>query len=214
MMIDPLRTPASACYPDADRAGPDVASRLPEWLVHLIALVIHSMLRRMLAARARRAGLPTWWHDRPDLPLASAQSEAASVRGHFGNSIAWMCLRRGIGPGHRDWPELSRAIVAFGGSLKGFRAGAPARGLQWWENPGVIPGMAVEPKAAPAAAALAVLLSRQAAAAAPSPAPTDVPRSEAAPALAPAIRRRVFARAATGPPTGPPAMRADQFCYG
>jgi hypothetical protein len=134
MMCNPPTPSAGACSTDADRDGSDESAHLPEWVVHLIALFIHCMLRRMLAARLRHASLPTWWHDRPDLPLASAQSEAASVRGHFGNSIRWMCIRRGIGPGHPDWPELSRAIVAFGGSLKGFRAGARATGLQWWEN--------------------------------------------------------------------------------
>ncbi|MGA3403502.1 MAG: hypothetical protein ABSC95_30175, partial [Acetobacteraceae bacterium] len=64
MMRDPLTTPASACSPDADRAGSDASARLPEWLVHLIALVIHFMLKRMLAAQLRRSGLPYWWHDR------------------------------------------------------------------------------------------------------------------------------------------------------
>ena len=57
---------------------------------------------------------------------ARRRTEVASVRGPFGNSIRWRCLRHGIGPGHKDWPELSRAIVAFGGSLEGFRPGAPA----------------------------------------------------------------------------------------
>ena len=125
MMRDPLTTPADAYSPDADRAGPDASARMPEWLVHLIALFIHFMLKRMLAAQLRRSRLPSWWDDRPDLPAGSTQSEAASIRGPFGRSIAWMCRRRGIGPGHPDWPELSRAIVAFGGSMKGVRPGSP-----------------------------------------------------------------------------------------
>jgi hypothetical protein len=173
-----------------------------------------------------------------DLPAGSAEALAASVRGSFGNSIAWRCLRHGIGPGHPDWPELSRAIVAFGGSIKGFRAGAPARGLLWWENPGVIPGMVSTPAATPAAAAMAVLLARQATEAAPTPAPTIIAcpaaivRSAAEPALPPVYLRQVLARTATGPPTGPPvflrqvvartatgpptappAIRAHQFSY-
>jgi hypothetical protein len=213
MMRDPLITPAAACAPDADRVGPDVPELLPEWVVHLIALVIHFMLERMLGAHSRRSRLPSWWHDRPDLPLASAQAEAASVRGAFGNSIAWMCLRRGIGPGHPDWPELSRAIVAFGGSVKGFRAGLPPCGLQWWENPGVVPGMVGATTAAPAATAMALLLSRQEAAVAPSPAPKNIVRSEAEPALPPAFRWQVLARTATGPPTGPPGIWVQQFSY-
>ncbi len=213
MMRDPLTTPADAYSPDADRAGPDASAHLPEWLVHLLVLIIRCILERKLAARSRRSPPPSWWHDRPDLPLASIQALAASVRGPFGNAIAWMCRRRGIGPGHKDWPELSRAIVTFGGSVKGFRPGAPARGLHWWENPNIMPGMAGETAAAPAATAMALLLSRQSAAAAASPAPTHMVRSEAEPARPPALRRQAVARNATGPPTGPPAIWAHQFSY-
>jgi hypothetical protein len=203
MKHDPLTTPAHNRAPDANRAGSDGSACLPEWVVHLIALVVHFMLRRMLA-RSGRARLPSWQHDRPDLPPGSAQALAASVRGPFGNSIAWMCLRHGIGPGHLDWPGLSCAIVAFGGSVKGFRAGAKPYGLQWWENPGVIPGMVTRPAPAPAAMAMAVLLERQAEAAAPSPAPSTIMRFEANPAPLPVFLRQVVARTATGPPTGPP----------
>jgi hypothetical protein len=213
MMRDPLTPPADAYSPDADWAGQDASARLPEWLEHLLALVMRFVLERLFAARSRRSPLPSWWRDRPDLPPGSTQAEAASVRGSFGNAIAWMCLRRGIGPGHPDWPELSRAIVAFGGSLKGFRFGATPWGLQWWENPNVTPGMFGETTAAPAAMAMAALLSRHAAASAPSPAPKNIVRSEAEPALPPAFRRQVFAPTATGPPTGPPSIWALQFSY-
>jgi hypothetical protein len=213
MMRDPLTTPAGACSPDADRAGSDASARLPEWLVHLIALVIHFMLKRMLAAQLRRSGLPYWRDDRPDLPAGSTQAEAASIRGPFGRSIAWMCRRRGIGPGHPEWPELARAIVAFGGSVKGARPGLTATGLLWWENPNVTPGIVDETAAAPAATAMALLLSRLATAAAASPAPKTIVRSEAEPALAPVFQRRVLARTATGPPTGPTAIWAHQFAY-
>ena len=142
-MRDPLTAPAEAYAPDADRAGPDASAQLPEWLVHLPRPADPLPAR----AHARRSPAPLLpaaspgGTDRPDLPAGSTQAEAASIRGPFGNAIAWMCRRHGIGPGHKDWPELSRAIVAFGGSLKGFRAGAPACGLQWWENPNVVPGM-------------------------------------------------------------------------
>ena len=127
-MRDPLTAPAEAYAPDADRAGPDAPAHPPEWLVRCLALLIFFLLEHLHAVRLRRSRrLPSWWQDRPDLPAGSAQAEAASIRGPFGNAIAWMCRRRGIGPGHTDWPELSRAIVAFGGSVKGFRAGAPGR---------------------------------------------------------------------------------------
>jgi hypothetical protein len=209
MMTDPLTTAANAHSPDADRAGPD--ARLPEWVVRLVTLVIRFILQCNLATRSRRSRLPSWWHDRPDLPLASAQAEAASVRGAFGTSIAWMCRRRGIGPGHPNWPELSRAIVAFGGSIKGARPGLPACGLGWWENPDLVPGMIGETPATAAAETLASLLSQQAVANAVPPAPNVVPAAVEA-ALPPAIRR-VLARTATGPPTGPPNGQPAHWGY-
>lgn len=204
-MRNPLTSPAEAYAPDADRAGP--AGELPQWLVHFLAMLIHFLLKNMLAMGLRRSRRrQAWWQDRPDLPAGSAQAEAASVRGQFGNAIAWMCLRHGIGPGHRDWPELSRAIVAFGGSLEGFRAGAPPRGLHWWENPGVVPGMI--PFTNAPAAATAALLQRQAVANAPPPVPSAL-QAEAAHAKLPAswlaaTTRQVFARAGPSPSTGPP----------
>jgi hypothetical protein len=213
MLSDRLTIPADAGSPDADRAGADASGQLPEWLVHLLALIIRFLLERRLAAHVRRSELASWCHDRPDLPAGSIQALAASIRGPFGNAIAWMCRRRGIGQGHADWPELSRAIVAFGGSLRGFRAGAPARGLQWWEHPNVIPGMIGEPIEAPAATAMAALLSRQAIVEAPAPAPTHVSRCEPEPAQARAILRQVLARLGSGPPTGPPAVPVHQFSY-
>ena len=223
MMRDPLTTRAVAAAPDPDRDGRDASTRLPEWLVHLIALVIHAVLRRMVAARARRyVRAPAWCHEHPDLPLASAQAEAASLRGPFGFVIAWMCVRRGIGPGHPDWPLLSRAIVAFGGSIEGAQPGIPATGLLWWENPHVCPGMSGEIPSTPAADALAALLARDAATDADvrardarqvALARQNVARSVHEPVLPPAFLRPVFARTATGPPTGPPVPWAHQFAY-
>ncbi len=173
-MCNPTTAPVEAYAPDADRAGPEAPAQMPEWLVRLIARLILFLLEHWLAARPRRSHRPpSWWHDRPDLPAGSTQAEAASVRGQFGNAIAWMCRRNGIGPGHRDWPELSRAIVAFGGKLDGFRAGASPCGLQWWENPAIVPGM-IGVGSAPAAAN-AALLRLLAAADAPPPAPHAVP---------------------------------------
>ena len=199
---------AEASSPDANRAGPDApVARLPEWLVHLLALVIRFLLERGLSRRAR---LPSWWHYRPDLPAGSIQALAASIRGPFGHAIACMCRRRGIGPGHPDWPELSRAIVAFGGSIKGFRPGLPACGLQWWDNPDIIPGMSGMPTPTPAADAMASLLAREVLADAPPSALLAVPAT-AGPAVSPAPRRPVVARVSTGPPTGPPAFLAHHF---
>jgi len=207
-MRDPLTAPAQAYAPDANRTGPRAPAQPPEWLVHWISLLIFFLTDPLKAARLLRSGRlrQSWWHDRPDLPLASAQAEAASVRGAFGTSIRWMCLRHGIGPGHPDWPELSRAIVAFGGSLEGFRAGAPPCGLQWWENPGVIPDL-VTGFSVPSAATIA-LTRLQADANAPPPA-GNVMQADAAHAGLPASRlsaswRHVFARAGPGPSTGPP----------
>ena len=205
----PLTAPAEAYAPDADRAGPDALAQAPDWLVHFIAVLIVFVLQRLLALRPHRSlGVPLHWQDRTDLPAGSAQAMAAAKRGEYGNAIAWMCRRRGIGPGHPDWPELSRAIVAFGGSVRGFRPGLPALGLQWWENPNVVPGMSGETVATPAATALAALLERQAAEDAPPPelhAVSDAAARARLPASwLSALWWQVFLRAGTGPPTGPP----------
>src|SRR3984957_12485510 len=172
-MRDTLSPPAQAYAPDADRAGPEGTAQMPEWLLPLITRLILFMLEHYLAGRLRRGHRrPPWWLDqsRRDLPPGSAQAEAAVERGPFGRSIAWMCRCRGIGPGHADWPELSRAIVAFGGSLKGFRAGAPALGLLWWQTPNLGPGMVGETAAARSADAIALRLARQVGAATLAPA--------------------------------------------
>ncbi len=208
-MRAPLTVPAEAYAPDADRAGTDAPAQLPEWLVHCLALMIFFLLKRLLAGRPRRPiRLTQWFHERLDLPPGSAQEEAATIRGPFGNAIAWMCRRRGIGPGHPDWPELSRAIVAFGGSVKGFRAGLPACGLQWWDNPNVVPGMTGEIVATPAATAMAALLARLAVADAPPPVPhamlDEAAHARLPASWLPASWRQVLVRAGTGPPTGPP----------
>jgi hypothetical protein len=212
-MCAPTTAPAEAYAPYADRARLGVPAHSPEWLVRWLALLICFLLEPLNAVRLLRAGrLPSLWQARPDLPPGSAQAEAASIRGSFGTAIAWMCRRHGIGPGHAEWPELSRAIVAFGGSLGGFRAGAPACGLQWWENPNIVPGM-VPGFAARAAAPVASLLQPQAGGGALPPAPSAV-QAEAAHARLPGSRlsgswlpasgRQVFARAGPGPSTGPP----------
>ena len=202
-----------AYSPDADRAGPDASANLPDWLVHILALLVLLARKWALACGRRRCpGLPAWYYERPDLPFGSAQALAASIRGAYGNQIAWTCRRRGIGPGHPDWPEISRAIVAFGGSLRGFRPGLPACGLQWWENPDIVPDMTGMPTPTPAADAVASLLSRQMAIHTPTPA-LDVAPAVPEPAASPAPRLRVFARAATGPPTGPPCGHLSQLRY-
>ena len=209
-MRDPFTSPAEAYSPDADRAGMTVPAHSAEWLGRWLAFLMLCFMEPLNAVRLLRSGrLATWWQNRPDLPAGSTQAEAASVRGAFGNAIAWMCLRRGIGPGHADWPELSRAIVAFGGSVKGFRPGIPARGLQWWENPNLVPGIIGMTAETPAATAIALLLARGEVANAPPPAPNAV-ADAAGPVLLPAAWlprpwRQGFVRLGTGPPTGPPA---------
>ena len=211
-MRAPSTAPADTYSPDPFRAGPGVPPHLPDHLVHLLARLIALLLRCWLTASGHRARhLPSWWHFRPDLPPGSAQQEAAAIRGNFGTAIAWMCRRRGIGPGHPDWPYLARTIAAFGGSLAGFRPGLPARGLQWWENPRVIPGVIGDIPATPAADALAALLTQHARAEAPPPAlspPPGAATAAAAHVVSLTSWRQVRARAGTGPPTGPPAASA------
>ena len=201
-----------AYSPDADRAGQDASAHY-EWLVHFLARIIVFLLEHGLATwHPRTPGAPSWVHDRPDLPPGSAQAEAAAMRGTFGRAIEWMCRRRGINPGHPDWPELARAIVAYGGTVQGFRPGLPALGLQWWENPNIVPDMIGMPAATPAADAMALLLSRKNDFAAPPPALHAAPAA-AEPAVAPAPARPVLVRAGTGPPTGPPPDPHRQLCY-
>jgi hypothetical protein len=214
-MCAPLTSPAEAYPPDADRAGPKVAAQVPDWLIHCLALLILFLLKHWLAVRSPRSPqLPSWWHDRPDIPPGSAQAFAAAIRGPFGNAIACMCFRRGIGPGHAEWPEMSRAIVAFGGSLEVFSAGVPPCALQWRENPTIFPGMHGVTAATPAATAIALLLARQAVADSPPlPPPPKAVAAEAGRALLPAAwlpasQRQGFIRPGTGPPTGPPAAWA------
>jgi hypothetical protein len=210
-MCAPTAAPAEAYAPYADRAGPGVPAHSPEWLVRWLALLICFLLEPLNAVRLLRSGrLPSLWQARPDLPPGSAQAEAASIRGSFGTAIAWMCRRHGIGPGHADWPELSRAIEAFGGSLAGFRAGAPACGLQWWENPSIVPGMVAGFGARAAAPAASLLPPQAGGGALPPPAPSAVQAEAARPASwlpaswLPKSGRQVFARAGPGPSTGPP----------
>jgi hypothetical protein len=205
-MRDPnLNTaPAEAYSPGANRVGPDASPRLAEHFVRFLVLVGLLVREYWLAFRDYRTGrLPSWWHCRENLPPGSVQQLAASIRGEFGNAIAWMCRRRGIGPDHPDWPEIRCAIIAFGGSVKGFRPGLPACGLQWWENSRIVPCAIGDVPATPAADAMARLLSRSDGALAPPPARV-VPSAAPMHAGSPAPQRRVLARASTGPPTGPP----------
>jgi hypothetical protein len=204
--------PPEAYLPDANRTAREARDQSPERLARYLTLLILFLTQPWNAVRLLRSGrlasflYPAWWHDRTDLPAGSAQQAAASVRGPFGRSIRWMCLRHGIGPGHKDWPELSRAIVAYGGSLKGFRAGRPALGLQWWDNPNIVPGTVTEFRKPIAPTAL--LLAQDAVAHA-VPAVPGVMQGEAAHARLPAswlstARPHVLARAGPLPSTGPP----------
>jgi len=125
MISNALTSPAYAYSPDADRAGPDASVRLLHrlpllyGLVRFLVLVAYLVREYWLAIRQCRAGTrPSPRYSRSDLPPASAQQPAASIRGAFGNAIAWTCHRCGIAPGNKDWPDPSRAIVAFGGNLK------------------------------------------------------------------------------------------------
>jgi hypothetical protein len=219
MIPNALSVPADACSPDANRDGTGASTRLPEWLVHFIALMIRFLLEHTLAGRSRRpVSLPIWWNYRRDLPSGSVQQLAASRRGHFGNAIAWMCRRRGIGPGHPDWPELRGAIIAFGGSVRGFRPGLPACGLQWWENPQILPGAIGDSADTRAATALASLVSRQQIADALAP-PANGQRSAARhvllprPSLSGGWLTDSRGLHSTGPPTGPPSLEGHPFCY-
>jgi hypothetical protein len=210
-MRTPLTPPAKAYLSDAYRAEPEASAQSPEGLVRWLALLILLLLEPWNAVRLFRARRRTFlWQDlRPDLPAGSTQSEAASIRGPFGNAIAWMCRRNGVGPGHPEWPELSRAIVAFGGSVAGFRAGMPPSGALCWENPNIVPGI-VTGFGVPVATAS--LLQQAVANALPSAphamqavaAHARLPASKLPASWLSASGRQVFARAGPSPSTGPP----------
>ncbi|HTW70104.1 MAG TPA: hypothetical protein VME47_09480 [Acetobacteraceae bacterium] len=128
MISNALTSPAYAYSPDANRAGPDASVRLLHrlpllyGLVRFLVLVVFLVREYWLAIRQYRANTrPSSWHDQSDLPPGSAQQPAASIRGAFGNAIDWTHRRRSIAPANKDWPDPSRAIVAFGGSKKGSR---------------------------------------------------------------------------------------------
>src|SRR5580658_8059247 len=210
--------PSQAYAPDGNRASQKGIPRSAESLLHWIAFLMFFLHRPLKAFRlvcSGRAG-PARRHARPDLPAGSAQAYFASVRGAFGTSIRWMCIRHGIGPGHKDWPEVSLAIVAYGGSLDGLRAGALPKGLEWWENPGLIPGVVLVPGFSAFAPAAVLTVEQRvvadAAAAAPTVVQAEAARSvqaEAAQVRLPASwlaasRQHVFARAGPGLSTGPP----------
>lgn len=197
-MHDPNHTaPAEACSPDPDRAGADASRRLPERLVHMLALLIHFL--RCHFPHDRAAQLPVWWHGQPILSLASAPALAASVRGAFGNHIAWTCRRRSIGPRNPDWLKLSRAIVVSGRRVKGFRASLPACGIQWRANPAIVPGMIGMAKATPAANASASVAAARGGHTAAS---THRSACQNRAGLSAAPRRHILAGAATVPPAG------------
>jgi hypothetical protein len=214
-MRTPPSVPAEAYFPDANRTKPEATARSAEWLARWIALLIFLLTEPFNAIRMLRYHrLPSYWYDRPELPPGSAQAEAAAVRGSFGNAIAWMCRRHGVGPGHPEWPELSGYILMFGGSLAKCRPGRRPRGLQWWENPFIVPGTV--PGFGIPAAAPASLLEQQAVANALPRAPSVVQAEAVQAVQAEATHSRlpaswlavsewhVFARAGPTPPTGPP----------
>jgi len=229
-MHHPQPVPADAFAADENRHGEAVSARRPEWLVHLLVRIILFMLRTRLVRQCYQSRLPEWMTARPDLPPASALALAAWIRGEFGNAVAWMCMRRGIGPGHREWPYLSHAIVAFGGSLE--RVDGRLYPMQWWDSHWIAPAVVSPEPAAPSATAL--LLERESIARDPLWAWRDAPagagqaascasRVSAGPALPaawllaasgqPSASGRLswlrpFARDGTGPPTGPPHRAA------
>ncbi|HTW69954.1 MAG TPA: hypothetical protein VME47_08725 [Acetobacteraceae bacterium] len=131
MISDALTSPAYAYPPDADWAGPDASARLLHrmpllsllyGLVRFLVLVAFLAHEYWLAIRQYRAvTLPSAWSHRSGLPPGFAQQSAASIRAAVGDAIASTYHRRGTAPAHKDWMELSLAIMAFGSSKKSFR---------------------------------------------------------------------------------------------
>jgi len=190
MISNALTSSAYAYSPDADRAGPDASVRLRDGIVRFLVLVAFLVREHWLAIRQYCAGTRPSSCYRSDLPPDSAQQPAASLPAAFGNALAWICRRRGVAPGHHDWLQPSRAImafgstknglrpananfahqanVAFGGDTKSSRPGQPACGLKSCKNPSILPGAIGDIAETPAAPATA-LLSPPKIANAPSP---------------------------------------------
>ena len=185
---------AEACSPDDIRAGLDASGPLPEWVVQFLVTLILFLRQHVFRRPRHNWSLPSWYAGRPGPLPASTPELAAVIRGAWGHEIAHVCRYEGIGPDHPDWPELSRAILAFGGSLCGVDGRKHRR--PWWHALGFAPSLTRADNAAKTAAASPEAL--------PNVAP---PAPEAAASVAslghavlPAPRRPVFARAATGPP--------------
>jgi hypothetical protein len=216
---------AEACAPDADRAGPDAFPLLPEWLRDVVARLILFLLNQLRAGRPHRSRRrsPRWVALVAELGRGRAQPAAPSICGPIAQVVATVCAYWGIGPGHRDWPELSRLIIAFGGTLAGLNGHRYPQ--PWLEAPQFVPGM-IRADAAAKPTAASLLLAQVAADVSQSAADIPWPVAIALPAgpgrvlpsaprvSSPAPGPRGFARAAaTGPPTGPPAGRNSQLCH-
>ena len=154
----------------------------PEWLVHCLALLILFLLEpsaRRSACALRPAGVMVAGPAGPAGGLGAGRGRVDPRRVRYrdrAGCAAATASGRGIRTG-RSCPAPSWRLAA---AWHGFRAGAPACGLQWWENPNVVPGMI--PGFGAPAAATASLLQLQAAANAPPPAPHAMPsRSRACP---------------------------------
>ena len=134
MISNALTSPAYAYSPDADRVGRDASVRLLHrlplldllrllyGLVRFLVLVAFLVREYWLVIHEYRAGTqPLSRHSRSDLPPGPAQQPASSIRAPVGNAIAWICPRRGIAPGRKDWLKPFRAVMAFGSSKKSSR---------------------------------------------------------------------------------------------
>ena len=113
-MRNPLTSPAEAYAPDADRAGP--TGELPQWLVHFLAMLIHFLLKNMLAmglrhpARGRHGGRTGRTCQRARRRPRLRRSAANSVTPSPGCASA-TASGRGIGTG-RSCPAPSWRLAA------------------------------------------------------------------------------------------------------
>ena len=140
---------AEAHAPDADRAVPNAPAQIPGWLVHLLALLL-------LLAQAGLSPVPAVTF----LPSRQGSTTGRTCRSPRRRlcridprcqaiAIARMCLRRGFGPGHRDRPEMSRAIVAFRGSAEGSAPAFRSAACNGGKEREIVPGMIGMARAAP-----------------------------------------------------------------
>ena len=194
--------PADAYAPDADRDGPDASKAPPEWIVHLLALIILFVLRQWVALRSRRA--PRRPAHKPEQPIQPAEAKPASEprnRDELEQFVTHMVRHFGRKMRAQGESELLPATATTGDSAEGASPQPSA------EAAGVMPGT-IHADAVPTSATIKPRPWRPAANL--YPLVRKLALAAGASAMLSEVRWQVQARVGTGPPIGPP--NPDHAC--